>query len=73
MRPLKIFLTLTALALVLPLAGFADVGTYNRVDSTLDWGATTTKLIVDMGEDVSGEVSPNSFTILAMCQLLLDI
>lgn len=38
--------------------------TYDRVDEVMDWGAVTTKLILDLGAEVqSGSVNPESFTV----------
>jgi predicted peptidase len=38
--------------------------TYDRVDEVMDWGATTTKLIVDLGTEVpSGALDADSFSV----------
>ncbi|MDH3389943.1 MAG: peptidase, partial [Gammaproteobacteria bacterium] len=35
---------------------------YSRIDEVMDWGAATTRLIVDLGADVAkGAVGPDSF------------
>lgn len=37
---------------------------YSRVDQVLDWGASTTRLIIDLGTDVSAaSLSPDSFSV----------
>ena len=42
----------------------AQSETYNRVDEVMDWGATTTKLILDLGAEVpSGAVDADSFSV----------
>ncbi len=38
--------------------------TYNRIDEVMDWGAATTRLIVDLGAEApKGAVGPDSFSV----------
>lgn len=48
----------------LPVQAQTEAATYNRVDEVMDWGAVTTKLIVNLGTEVSsGSVNSDSFSV----------
>lgn len=63
---IKILAVLAISAVIFGPVTFAqDINTtYNRIDKVMDWGATTTHLIVDLGEDVRrGRVDEDTFDV----------
>ena len=52
-----------SLAALMGAALPAAAQTYNRVDEVMDWGAVTTKLIVDTGAPVTEAVAPDDFAV----------
>ena len=65
----KIVLAGTAAALVLGMSGMAvfaeeaPAASYSTVIEVEDWGATVTKVIVDLGQEVSGEIDNDTFSV----------
>lgn len=62
----RIVLAGMAAATVLAASGmtaFAAQGDYSTIVEIEDWGAAVTKAVVDMGQEVSGEVSTDAFNV----------
>ena len=66
MKSIRIGMVMALLMLVcVGMSGLAEAETtYNRIDEVMDWGAVTTKLIVDLQTDVpQGAVDIDSFSV----------
>ena len=65
----KIVLAGTTAALVMGMSGMAvfaeeaPAASYSTVIEVEDWGATVTKVIVDLGKEVSGEIDTDTFSV----------
>ncbi|MDH4125945.1 MAG: prolyl oligopeptidase family serine peptidase [Gammaproteobacteria bacterium] len=64
MRNFRVPTVLTILATVLSSPVFAQQTGYSRIDEVMDWGAATTRLIVELGAEVpTGAVDADSFSV----------